>query len=268
MADVQVRPIGTESCPADAVIPQSSEWIVKAVYASFDGTGAAGDFKPLVRVKSDAGLIVAESAQDTTVAAAGSADCSWFPRVAPAATSSVTVNDAEAAYVWRVYGGSVTVHSGSGGTAVPFSHFQTTDPTIFGTDTSNVATPPYNNAAGDTYLYFNKSGAYVVAAQVQWQTGAYAQEVGLDNTGNQYVLGAVAGVGFLTEKIATNTDAFGDAGGVQPWTSQMYYVDSSDTPGAIRVLVDQTSGSDKTVGYLQLGIFYLGGTTADLTQVY
>jgi hypothetical protein len=91
MADVQVRPLGTESCPADAVIPQSSEWIVKAVYASFDGTSAAGSFKPLVRVKSDAGLIVAESAQDTTVAAGASADCSWFPRVAAVAAAGSSV---------------------------------------------------------------------------------------------------------------------------------------------------------------------------------
>ena len=81
MADVQVRPLGTETAPADAVIPQSSEWIMKACYASYDGSSAAGSFQPLLRVKSDAGLVVFESKISDTIAAGASADTSWFPHV-------------------------------------------------------------------------------------------------------------------------------------------------------------------------------------------
>lgn len=113
MADVQVHPTGIEACPADVIVPGSAEWLLKVCYAHFDGTGAGGSFKPLVRIKSDAGTVVAESAMSETVAAGASADCTWFPDVATAAAGGATV-----APDWGTYFiDSVSVNAGGRATS-------------------------------------------------------------------------------------------------------------------------------------------------------
>jgi hypothetical protein len=81
MPDTQIHPTGVVVAPGAFIIPSSAELGLKAVFASFDGSGAAGDFLPLLRVKSDAGSVVAEAVVDTTVAAGASADVTWFPGV-------------------------------------------------------------------------------------------------------------------------------------------------------------------------------------------
>lgn len=80
MSDVQILAAGSESIPYAYTVPNTQEVIPKAVSAIFDGTGAAAAFLPVLEIVSDAGIVVAQSPA-TQVAAGGSAEVSWFPRV-------------------------------------------------------------------------------------------------------------------------------------------------------------------------------------------
>lgn len=92
MADRQfVAPFGSHAAPADWRLPASLQIAPKASYAKFNGAGAAGAFKPCLRIISDSGHVVAEAVSEIVVAAGASADVTWFPGVdedppAPAGT--------------------------------------------------------------------------------------------------------------------------------------------------------------------------------------
>jgi len=77
--DRQVLVTGTAPAPATFRIPGNGQLRPKAVFASFDGTGAAGTFLPALKIISDAGEVVGVYPTDTAVAAGASASVSWFP---------------------------------------------------------------------------------------------------------------------------------------------------------------------------------------------
>jgi hypothetical protein len=79
--DVQRLVTGTAPAPAHFVVPGNGQIRPKTVFATYDGTGAAGSFKPALKVISDGGETVGVYATDDTVAAGASADVSWFPGV-------------------------------------------------------------------------------------------------------------------------------------------------------------------------------------------
>ena len=81
MTDRQFNPLGSATAPAEWVLPASLQILLKNVYASFDGSGAAGSFVPALTIKSDSGHTVGTYPCATTVAAGGSADVTWFPGV-------------------------------------------------------------------------------------------------------------------------------------------------------------------------------------------
>lgn len=82
MADVQILRAPTSSAPSNYTLPDAAELRLKAVYAEFDGSGAAAEFLPTVAIISDSGDVIARACeQEVSVAAGGSADVSWFPRV-------------------------------------------------------------------------------------------------------------------------------------------------------------------------------------------
>ena len=76
-----VAPFGAKQAPADWVLPASLEILPKIAWASFDGSGAAGAFKPCLRLISDSGHVAAEAVSEIVVAAGASADVTWFPGV-------------------------------------------------------------------------------------------------------------------------------------------------------------------------------------------
>lgn len=90
MADVQIKPLGTESAPAAWTLPGNLELLVKRCFAHYDGSGAAGPFLPTLRVRDDAGRNVLEVPTDASVAAGSSVEASWAPflRTIPASTPS------------------------------------------------------------------------------------------------------------------------------------------------------------------------------------
>jgi len=82
----QFLPLGVVSAPASWVLPSSLELQVEAVFAHYDGSGAAAPFTPALKVISSAGEVVGIYPTPTPIAAAGSADVSWFPRVSGGGT--------------------------------------------------------------------------------------------------------------------------------------------------------------------------------------
>jgi hypothetical protein len=93
--DQQVLVTGIASAPATFTIPGNGQIQPKAVYAHYDGSGAGSAFLPALKVTSDGGELVGIYPVAQTVAAGGSAEVSWFPRVsgAPLEVTSVEVTD-------------------------------------------------------------------------------------------------------------------------------------------------------------------------------
>lgn len=81
MADSQFNPLGTVTAPADWTLPPSLNLALKNVYASFDGSGASGNFVPCLEIVSDSGHTVGTYPCQRTVAAGASADVTWFPSI-------------------------------------------------------------------------------------------------------------------------------------------------------------------------------------------
>jgi len=86
----QYLPLGTVNAPAQWTIPSGLELAAQAVFASFDGTGAAGAYIPTLEIVSDGGGTVLEIPQDASVAAGSSvvASCAPFLKGTPASTPS------------------------------------------------------------------------------------------------------------------------------------------------------------------------------------
>lgn len=91
--DRQVLVTGQENAPAAFTVPGNGQIRPKAVFATFDGSGAAGDFKPALIIRSDAGELVGICAADDVVVAGESADVSWFPRVGDSGAIRFNVNN-------------------------------------------------------------------------------------------------------------------------------------------------------------------------------
>ena len=77
-ADVTISG-GVGPAPQLYEVPNAQEIIPKSVRATFNGTLAGSAFFPTVRIVSDGGVIVAEVATDTSVAAGASASVTFAP---------------------------------------------------------------------------------------------------------------------------------------------------------------------------------------------
>ncbi len=89
--DLQRLVTGTSPTPAHFMIPGNGQMRPKAIFATYDGSGGAALYQPALKIISDAGKTVGIYPTDTTVAAGGSADVSWFPRVAGIPRSSAVL---------------------------------------------------------------------------------------------------------------------------------------------------------------------------------
>lgn len=132
MPDKQIHPGGVVPAPADYPIPAAAEVALKMAFARFDGSAAAGSWKPCLRIISDAGTVAGEAVGDDTVAAGGSADVTWFPHIGGGGGSSTT--NAEWFLVRRTT--SQTMAGGSSDT-VRWTDLHSSDPTLFSLATDN-----------------------------------------------------------------------------------------------------------------------------------
>ena len=182
--DRQIFVAGTAGAPAQWRVPGNGQIRPKAVYATFDGTGAAVAFLPILEVFSDGGELIGRYKANSTVAAGGSADVSWFPHVAePAAPTP-----GGAALPWMFYEdfSNRTIPSGGGLVTISMDPtsgtFDTSDATIFGLTLSG----------GNYLLNLKADGIYWVSAWVQLDfAGAAVAGTGgtLQMTGANHVVG-------------------------------------------------------------------------------
>jgi hypothetical protein len=77
--DTQILASGSASAPESYTVPSAQEIMIKAVACTFDGTGASGDFLPMLSVIPPGGIGAIECPMTTTVTAGASAEVSWFP---------------------------------------------------------------------------------------------------------------------------------------------------------------------------------------------
>lgn len=89
MPDAQITVPAVSAAPAEYSVSGAADFILKAVNANMDGSGAAATWLPCVEIVSDSGHVVARAVdQAVSVAAGGSAEVSWFPRVRRRATTT------------------------------------------------------------------------------------------------------------------------------------------------------------------------------------
>lgn len=110
MADVQILAAGGTTAPLDYTLNQLAEIFPKAVRAHYDGSGAASAFLPCLVIFSATGAEVARIPASTAVAAGGSAEMSWFPRVKPPASAAVApVNPLGTLFAWYDFSDASTL---------------------------------------------------------------------------------------------------------------------------------------------------------------
>ena len=93
------------TAPKDYQVPGAQEFILRAVSASIDGSASVGKWQPALQLISPAGDVM-WTAVLPSVAAGGSANASWFPRVASAPGIQYDVdNEGDWLYVGTTSGG-------------------------------------------------------------------------------------------------------------------------------------------------------------------
>lgn len=124
MADRQFNIGGIQATPADWLLPDALEVIPKTAYAKYDGSGAAGSYKPCLRLISDSGHVLAEAVSDIVVAAGASADASWFPKVSAQAASGSSAGATTTIFHQQLTSSAPTMGTAAGVIPASFAHFQ------------------------------------------------------------------------------------------------------------------------------------------------
>lgn len=159
--DRQIFVAGTAGAPAQWRVPGNGQIRPKAVYATFDGTGAAGVFLPILEVFSDGGELVGRYKAEASVAAGGSADVSWFPHVAAAVAAP-----AGASIPYGFYTRFLSPSIASDGVQHVVSLDTTAGDASFGSSADGDIT--FVLSGGNYVVSFNAFGLYIVAAQVEF----------------------------------------------------------------------------------------------------
>lgn len=149
--DQQVLVTGTAAAPASFTVPGNGQIQPKSVFATYDGTGAAGAFQPALKVISDGGEVVGIYPCDTSVQAGGTADVSWFPHVAAQKTASLPFIKAVRTATQTMPANSVNPLS--------WSKAGITDPSVF---SWNAGTP--------TVITISQPGTYIAWLSIQPDT--------------------------------------------------------------------------------------------------
>lgn len=130
----QYLPLGQVNAPAQWTLPSGLDLAIGTVFASFDGTGAAGSYIPTLEIISDGGETVIEVPQDASVAAGSSVVASWAPFLKSQA-AGVTPPPSTGGLPYAIVSlfGATFADTGLGLNFLDFdtSGFLTTDPTVF-----------------------------------------------------------------------------------------------------------------------------------------
>ena len=87
MADVSILDQAVHAAPKQYKVTGSQDIVIRSVTASFDGTGAASSFVPVVQIIDPSGFVAGTYPLGSTLTAGASADVSWFPSVGGGSSS-------------------------------------------------------------------------------------------------------------------------------------------------------------------------------------
>ena len=231
--DVQRLVTGSEATPASFLIPGNGQIRPKTIFASYDGSGAGGDFLPALKIISDGGETVGIFATDSKVVAGASADVTWFPGVTAAATAPTpsapvmpyAVVDL-ASYTWPQFASVVDF---TGATVT------TTDSSVF---TNNLAVDPTQP------ILLPKAGIYLAVGAVGPWKFAYGTAAYVTSLGSAFT-------GFDINPLPTGLPlSYNPAGGLNyniGMISGGWVPSDPVTPGALQLEASQFSGSSRNV---------------------
>lgn len=225
MPDVAIVNQNVTATPDDYTVPGAQEIFVKAVRASLDGSGAASSFLPALQLLDPAGHVMWTAVNTSSpVAAGGSADVSWFPGVKAAGGGSSSTGVAESAYLTTF---TPVTFTGTNTYAVQWTHFQTTDSSVFGTNAAFNANTPTHNQANDFVLVLLSDGAYCLQTTLTWQAGTVNAYAGIQNTNPGY---APIGNPNATNNLATVTAPYTGNGDLLSQDTRLLTIPQGEAP--------------------------------------
>jgi hypothetical protein len=148
----------TAAAPKDYTLSGAQEIALKSVRALIDGTGAGSAFLPTLQLLDPNGHVMWEGAAQSTVAAGGSADVSWFPGLG--ATGGATPPPVTTATSWGYAAVDplhpFTVPAGAHTTYANMTSFATNDPATFASGIDSFG-------AGVHTVLINSEGTYQIS---------------------------------------------------------------------------------------------------------
>jgi hypothetical protein len=205
--DTQILAAGSASAPEAYTVPNAQEIMVKAVACTLDGTGASGDFLPMLSIIPPGGVGAIECPMLTTVAAGESAEVSWFP--GGIASTPPSLNIPQIVYLgnWNAPAGTGDAEPGDG--ELTYTEAENFYPDVFTIDTGTpTANSPQILQPGyywwdAVWNAFTNSSKTVVSP--------VADDLTLTFGGGQFMVDPFSG---LTPLFPTYTNGYGYATGV------------------------------------------------------
>jgi len=172
---------------------------------------------------------------------------------------------AQSAYLWTQT--TQTFPGDSGGQPATWDHFQTTDPTVFGTNhlPADGANVPTHNTAGDANLVLLQAGAYVIEATARWdigQSNMYAEI----NPGTVSYLddGKPTAIGDLASTVAPESSEED----LMTQSIKLYTLTPADAPNWCYLQLDGSVATTYTLLSYSMVAHWLGGGIGDDHVVY
>lgn len=237
MATEPVRSTTVEPAPKDYSIPNAQQIRLLSVRASFDGSGAGGAWLPALQLLDNNGNVLVTAADPAvSVAAGASADVSWFPgvKVAAAAAASTGV-----AWFFAKRETNFTIPTTSPQLRIAWTHFVTSDATVFSVTTTTNANDTVNGL---------KAGVYIAFGQIGWAPpNTYPRQA--------QIITDFFGVSSLIQTPVSDTSTAATAAGNLELTHDSMFAITNAVPGEISLTGHNYDGSNRnvTAAYYMIG---------------
>lgn len=243
MASEPVRSTAVVAAPKDYSIPGAQQIRLLSVRASFIDNGAASDWVPALELLDNNGNVLATAGdKGVTVTAGSSADVTWFPGVKTAGAASTGTG---AAWFWATRNTNFTVTTATPQRRIPWTHFVTSDPTVFSVTTGLAANDTVNGL---------KAGIYYASSQVSWaspQTYPHSTAIVTDFFGVS---------GLSSSPVSDSTTDTTPVGESQVIHDTMLAITQA-VPGEISLTVKNWDASNHNVVQALYAIMYLPNST-------
>ena len=232
---------GPVAIPTEYDVPAAQEIQLSSVSATFDGSGAGGDFDPTLSIYSQAGHLLSRTKVGGTVTAGDSAVATWIPFSRPKQTTPTPGTTLKAIRLWTS-NMALSIGSASDG-RLSYDNVSSFDSTVFGVSTSGGRV---------IRVSYKAQGWYSAYAQVVPNSTPAA---GLIDVHFLYVGDTLSG-----DDLASGAADTGLHVGPYPGKSVLrYWPDEFDSlPGATEVWIAQNSGGTMTIDQSNWMHVYLG----------